>query len=85
MAAITGNYAPARREYQRWYVDWLHGPERWSSPRMHLASQLRAIRRLDGRKEAREFANYLLWLNVYPTRWRRENGQWSNATSHLTH
>jgi hypothetical protein len=78
MAAITGHYAPARREYQTWYVDWLHGADRWTSPRFHLATQLRRIRQLDGRHEAKEFRNYLLWLNVYPVRWRRPSGQWSD-------
>ena len=68
MAAITGQYAPARKGYVAAAVDWLHGPERWSSPRKHLATQLRQIRSADGCHEATEFRNYLLWLGVYPVK-----------------
>ncbi len=66
--AIRGRYAPARPEYRGWAADWLHGPDRWSSPRVLLAHQLRVIRRLDGSAEAREFRNYLLWLGLYPAK-----------------
>jgi hypothetical protein len=70
--AIVGRYAPADPLYLRWAVDWLHdGLDRWTSPRHHLAVQLNGIRKRHGASEAIEFRNYLLWLGVTPSRFRR--------------
>ena len=66
MSAITGNYAPARKLYGQWAVDWMYCGEKWSTPRYHLAHQLRRIRQAEGRHEEREFRDYLFWLGVYP-------------------
>ena len=68
MSAITGRYAAARAQYNFWSMDWLQLHDRWTTPRYHLATQLRKIRQLDGNHEAREFRSYLLWLGVYPVR-----------------
>ncbi len=76
MSAITGNYAPARKMYGQWAVDWLQCSDKWSSARYHLCHQLRRIRQADGRREAMEFRNYLFWLGVYPVRWRNDDGSW---------
>ena len=71
MSAIFGRYAPARKHYHSWAADWIYASDRWSSPRHHLANQLRRIKAEEGRHEAREFRNYLLWLGVYPVRLRK--------------
>lgn len=69
MAAITGQYKPARRVYWDWINDWRNdGNERWTSPRFHLAAQLNKIRKENGSHEAIEFRNYLKWLGCYPVR-----------------
>jgi hypothetical protein len=70
MSAITGIYHPAKKVYGQWAVDWLHGWDRWTTPRHHLAVQLQAIRKEYGSHEAIEFRNYLLWLGVYPVKVR---------------
>lgn len=69
MAAITGNYRPPNKGIGQWTVDWLNnGLTRWKSPRVHLANQLKYIRKAHGRHEAKEFGDYLQWLGVYPVK-----------------
>ena len=68
MAAITGNYCPAKAKYGAWAIDWMHIGHRWSTPRHHLAIQLTGIRKESGNEAAVEFRNYLLWLGVYPSK-----------------
>lgn len=66
MTAITGRWTSPNKGIQGWAIDWLHG-QRCSSPRIHLANQLRYIRRAHGVQAAIDFRNYLLWLGCYPT------------------
>jgi hypothetical protein len=68
MAAITGCWTPPNKGINGWAIDWLHGSHRWSSPRKHLATQIRYIKLNHGRTAASEFRNYLLWLGSYPTK-----------------
>lgn len=67
MHAITGNYTPPNKGIAAWSIDWLHG-FLGTSPRYHLAQQLRYIHRAHGAHEAKEFRDYLLWIGVYPVR-----------------
>lgn len=68
MSAITGQYKAPNKGIGAWAIDWLHGSHRWSSPRIHLANQLRYIRKAHGTHEAREFSDYLTWIGVYPVK-----------------
>jgi hypothetical protein len=71
MSAITGRWLAPSKQVATLAVDWLHGPHRWTSPRYHLATQLRQIRQAFNSHEAREFRSYLLWLGVYPSKGRK--------------
>ena len=53
------------RAVNRFHVDWLHGSDRWSSPRRALAEQLRYLRQF-GNGGAVYFRDLLDAQDLYP-------------------
>ena len=65
MAAITGMYIPPEKRFRELAVKMLD--------RTQVASVMRHLKDKYGAHEAREFANYMLWMNTYPVygNWKR--------------
>jgi hypothetical protein len=70
MTAILGRWTPPNQGVWGWCIDWRMASGCWTSPRKHLAEQLRYLRLNHGTHEASEFRNYLLWLSLYPIKKR---------------
>jgi hypothetical protein len=62
MSSITGIYRCPDKTIDNWVINWMYRP----ADRDCLADQLRQIRQRLGRREAKEFRNYLLWIGCYP-------------------
>ena len=62
MSAIRGLYRPAKKVYMDWAFSTIYRP----LSRAECAQKLNLVRHTSGRKEQREFRNYLLWLGTYP-------------------
>jgi hypothetical protein len=68
--AIAGVYKPASPLVDRYLSAWMTRRP-WPvdfTPRELLTGQLRRIRQLHGSNEARSFAAYLRWMNLFPIR-----------------
>lgn len=61
-------WIPPNPGIANWALDWLHGSDRWRSPRAHLATQLNYIRRAHGSAQAMGFCGYVKRIGEYPTR-----------------
>lgn len=58
----------AAKAIGQWTVDWMHGPNRCTSPRVHLAAQLRYLIRHHSFRDARLFRDSLHAMSVFPTK-----------------